>query len=363
MKKLLFSFIIFSLTIGIPSVYAEIGKVDFEDLTLDPESFWNGSDESGGFISRGVHFSNNYNVEWGSWDGFSYSNTTDTTTTGFDNQYSAIPGNGADGSSNYTVGYIGFASPPTATLPEVQAVSGMYVTNSTYAALTVLNGDDFAKRFGGASGDDPDWFKLTVTGKDAEGNIAGTVEFYLADYRFPDNAEDYVLTKWAWVDLSSLGAIKSLEFTLSSSDMGGFGMNTPAYVAMDNLNSSDPSGSISGRITSNVLGYTAPVKGAWVYLKGLGKSGQTDENGEYAFSNLAGGSYELLVKANNFEAKQIQNIQVFGGANTDVPDPEGMLTITSQLPGVPGDANLDGVTDLRDAIIILQWMSGIRTQP
>ncbi len=50
-----------------------------EDLELPAESYWNGSDASGGFTSAGVHFGNNYNTDWGSWDGFSYSNITDTT--------------------------------------------------------------------------------------------------------------------------------------------------------------------------------------------------------------------------------------------------------------------------------------------
>jgi hypothetical protein len=31
----------------------------------------------------------------------------------------------------------------------------------------MLNGDSFAKKFGGASGNDPDFFKLTIIGKNA----------------------------------------------------------------------------------------------------------------------------------------------------------------------------------------------------
>jgi len=62
------------------------------------------------------------------------------------------------------------------------------------------------------------------------------VEFYLADFQFTDNAFDYILDGWTWVDLSSLGsAVKTLEFALSSSDTGMWGMNTPAYFALDNL--------------------------------------------------------------------------------------------------------------------------------
>jgi hypothetical protein len=66
------------------------------------------------------------------------------------------------------------------------------------------------------------------------------VDFYLADYRFTDNSEDYIVDEWTWVDLSSLGAVDSLSFTLTSSDVGQFGMNTPAYFCMDNVFAADP---------------------------------------------------------------------------------------------------------------------------
>jgi hypothetical protein len=97
----------------------------------------------------------------------------------------------------------------------------------------MLNGDAYAKKFGGVSGDEEDWFLLTITGKDAGGTEVGSVEFYLADYRFADNGQDYIVNTWEYVDLMGLGVVESLEFSLSSSDMGSYGMNTPAYFALD----------------------------------------------------------------------------------------------------------------------------------
>jgi hypothetical protein len=209
---------------------------DFEDLTLSPESFYNGSDGAGGFSSGGTHFSNNYNPDFQAWDGFAYSNVTDNQTPSFGNQYSAITGEGVEGSSNYAVSYIGYAAPPAVTFPETTKVSGFYVTNTTYAYFSMRLGDAFSKKFGRETGNDPDWFLLSVTGKDIGGNPVGTVDFYLADFRFQDNGMDYILDQWTWVDLGALGQVKSLEFTLSSSDVGDFGMNTPAYFAIGSLN-------------------------------------------------------------------------------------------------------------------------------
>jgi len=208
---------------------------DFEDLVLGPESHWNGSDGSGGFTSGGAHFSNNYDADWDSWDGFAYSNATDTTTEELDAQYNAITGSGQGGSANYAIGYVGWTSPPTVTLTSPGVVDGLYTTNCSYAYYAMLNGSPFSKKFGGPTGEDQDWFMLTVTGKDADGAVTGTVDFYLADYRSDDNGQDYIINTWQHVDLSSLGVVESLEFTLSSSDVGDWGMNTPAYFAIDTV--------------------------------------------------------------------------------------------------------------------------------
>lgn len=222
---------------------------NFEDLTLDDNTYWNGSDESGSFSSGGITYYNSFNSQYGSWSGFAYSNTTDTVTPGYQNQFSAFTGGGMDageeGGTNYGVGFVplDYISGTYEPLPielEIEdnkehIVSGFYVTNNTYAYLSMLNGDSFAKKFGGATGDDPDWFKLNITGLDAHNNETGTVEFYLADYRFDDNSLDYIIDRWVWVDLVELGKVKKLHFTLESSDVSDYGMNTPAYFCIDNL--------------------------------------------------------------------------------------------------------------------------------
>lgn len=208
---------------------------DLDDLNLAPESYWNGSDGAGGFASGSAYFKNNYDFTYGSWDGFAYSNITDTALSGWAAQYNAITGAGQNGSANYGIGYIGWVEPPVITLDIAGVVDGLYVTNNNYAYYSMLNGDAFAKKFGGNSGGDEDWLLLTITGKDAVGSATGTVDFYLADYRFADNGQDYIVNTWEYVDLSSLGAVKNLEFNLSSSDVGDWGMNTPAYFALDTV--------------------------------------------------------------------------------------------------------------------------------
>lgn len=208
---------------------------NFDDLDLAPESYWNGSDQSGGFASGSAYFYNNYDSTYGSWDGFAYSDITDTALSGWAAQYNAITGVGQNGSANYGISYVGWAELPVITLDTAGVVDGLYVTNNNYAYYSMLDGDAYAKKFGGSSGDDEDWFLLTIAGKDVDGAATDTVDFYLADYRFADNGEDYIVNTWEYVDLSSLGVVKNLEFNLSSSDVGDFGMNTPAYFALDTV--------------------------------------------------------------------------------------------------------------------------------
>jgi len=217
---------------------AAASVVDFEDLALPAQSFYNGSDGVGGFITRGVLFNNTFSDFGGGftgWYGWSYSNMTDVATPGFENQYSAIPGHGAGGSSNFGVAFATAPGDATIDVPDGSAPQSMLITNTTFAFLAMRNGTPFSKTFGGLTGDDPDFFLLSITGLNAGGEPIGLVDFYLADYRFADNSLDYVIDSWTEVDLSSLHGASRLSFGMTSSDVGAFGMNTPAYFAVDNL--------------------------------------------------------------------------------------------------------------------------------
>ncbi len=113
---------------------------------------------------------------------------------------------------------------------EENQIQHAYITNSTYAVLSMQNGDDWAKKH---TYERKDWFKLTFIGHNSKGGETGRVEFYLSDFR-TENAKG-IVTEWTKVDLASLGNVNKVTFELESSDNGEYGMNTPSYFCMDDI--------------------------------------------------------------------------------------------------------------------------------
>ena len=220
-----------------------INTADFEDVALGSNSYWQGEEGENEMYSGGWYFTNYYSSYYSFWGGFTASNRTDLTQTGLNAQYTAAAGAGYDGSTQYAVAYtMGAQTDVYAADGSSQTITGCYVSNNLWAYNNMLYGDATATAFGGPTGNDPDWFKLTATGKNAAGQTVGTLDFYLADYRFANNAEDYVLNTWEWFDLSPLGEVARISFSLSSSKNDSYGMITPAYFCMDDFNGIDPNG-------------------------------------------------------------------------------------------------------------------------
>jgi hypothetical protein len=208
----------------------------FEDIEIGAEGHMSVSteedDERTEFVSGDFEFATGCMHDWASWWFFGYANSTATKYESLDDQWNNIVGGGYDSSANYGVAYVSsYYGPCNVTVlnhEEGIVVPGFYITNSAYAYTSMMGGDAYAKKFG-----KDDWFKLTITGYDAEGNETGTKDYYLADLR--DEAKAYIINDWRYVDLSGLGKVCKLGFALSSTDNGDWGMNTPAYFCFDNF--------------------------------------------------------------------------------------------------------------------------------
>jgi hypothetical protein len=260
MKKLLF----LTSTLLIFNANAQT-LADFEDFNLGVDSFLNGSDLQGGFANGNIFLPNTYDTDFLSWYGFSVSSMTDITTASFTNEFSCIAGAGYNNSETYAVAYMSYLTNNVVMHLQNEAaggaLQGIYVNNTTYAALSMKNGDAIAKKFGGISGNDPDFFLLTIKKYLNGQESTQKMEFYLADYRFSDNSQDYIIDEWTYIDLTSLGNADSISFSLSSSDVGQFGMNTPAYFCLDNISTLDSTiSSLSNLNTLQLSFFPNPTK-------------------------------------------------------------------------------------------------------
>lgn len=219
------------------NVAARADVVTFESLTLSPSSYANGnpgnlspgSSVSVPFQFGGVAFANTFGIDaaWGFayWNGFAISNVENTTDGTWTNQYAAKPGSGHL-SANYAVAY---SSAATIMFPEPVVASGLRIANTTYAYAIMTEPDP--NGFSVPLGQDG-WFSVTATGS-RNGETVAFEEFFLADLRGTNPIG--VRGGWNWFDLSDLGLIDSLAFSFAGSDVGEYGLNTPAYFAMDDL--------------------------------------------------------------------------------------------------------------------------------
>ncbi len=179
------------------------------------------------------------------WDGFTCSNHSDTATSGYGNEFSAKTGRGVDSAgTSYILAYVSdFMGPDYLPIIKFSGdsahyLTGAYIANTTVAYNSMRDGDAYAKKFGGASGTDKDWFKLKIKGY-LKGVVTDSIEFYLADFRSDTLSKHYILKDWTWVDMTKLGKVDNIQFSMFSSDMAGNFMNTPSYFCMDKLTVAD----------------------------------------------------------------------------------------------------------------------------
>jgi len=210
------------------------GIATFEELEVPDEGHMSVSteedDERTEFVSGNYEFATGCMSDFDYWYWFGYANSTETKFESLDDQWNNVVGGGYNGSATYGVAYAAaFNGPCYVTLTtEPAVVPGFYITNSSYAYTSMMNGDGYAKKF-----EKGDWFLLTITGYDANEEETGTKEYYLADLR--DETTAYIINDWRYVDLSGLGEVAKIGFALSSTDGDDWGMKTPAYFCFDNF--------------------------------------------------------------------------------------------------------------------------------
>jgi hypothetical protein len=211
----------------------------FDTLVLGTNTYWTGSNLSGGFYDGNAYFENQYDTSSGGYwaGGFVYSDATDTTG-GYLNPATAITQSGFAGSANYAVAYdegYGNVKLITSGAAAGKMLQGFYVTNTSYAYYSMKYGDSYEHAF---TSDSADFLLLHISGWKGGNPVADTVNFYLANF-LVDTVPGTLVNTWQYVSLISIGDADSLIFWLTGSQNGQFGLNTPAYFAMDNFVTAD----------------------------------------------------------------------------------------------------------------------------
>ena len=101
---------------------------------------------------------------------------------------------------------------------------GVYVCNHPWPYYGCLHGDGFGRAF-----EEGDYFEIIAHGVNADDSET-TVSMNLVEFT---NGQLIAANDWTFFDLSALGEVKSVYFTLNSTDTGDWGMNTAAYFCMD----------------------------------------------------------------------------------------------------------------------------------
>ncbi|OJW12348.1 MAG: hypothetical protein BGO49_21060 [Planctomycetales bacterium 71-10] len=173
------------------------------------------------------------------WSGWALSNQTMASKTVDSGQYVAVPETGAGPANTYAVvnSYYWAPQPGFTSLGYIDLAAGrlagsLDVANVFYTYDAILNG-------GTPYNLDPfeagDYLTLTIEGYSslgATGGLTGSISYDLARYT---DTEQFVLSTWHTLDLTSLGDARSLNFVFTTSIVNASGPLLPTYAAIDNL--------------------------------------------------------------------------------------------------------------------------------
>ena len=228
-----------------PAAYVEPARAKFlefatfEDITIaHADTCWQGADvpaigwnnwKSGDYAFQTYFGGNSGYGDY--YSAFTVTNETANTSTGSAEPYRSAKGGAYEG-ENFAVWNLNYYGADSLKFA-AQDVKGFFINNTAYAVNSMCYGDSYTKKFG-----EDDWFLLTINGSKDGVEVNAEVEFYLAK-------DGKYVNEWTYVDLTPLGEVDAITFTMSSSDNSYGYMNTPAYFCMDNFGAEKPAGYVA----------------------------------------------------------------------------------------------------------------------
>lgn len=299
------------------------------ELTFNAENgSWTDTydDDAESIDSQCFSFLHSSIADWKTWWGFTASNSAndEKPTNTLDQQWSNMAEGGIMLNEDGTVKLddfgapvtsaempylVGFYSPYMSARPvDMVFTNGksydpvsVYINLNSYTFYSVLLGDSYARAF-----TNNDQLTLTIHGV-AEDETEKTVDVSLASC---NNGDLTTARGWKYVDLSSLGTVNELYFTMTTTDSGQYGANTPLYFCLDKLCVKPSASSAAGIISADSASISYDRSSKTVSLSGadfaaiydaLGNKVLLSDSKSFSLASLPAGVY--VVKAGNSSIK------------------------------------------------------------
>lgn len=217
----------------VPVTVVDLFSFEEEIDTLDKNGIFFPEDESkfstGSYLELPFE-NNNKEAEVTNWNGFVLSKNTNKTKTDSTNQFSVYDTGGSGGSKVFVVFKQGGKNKISFNDGSTHTFSSIDVNNTTLAFSIMKKTTLFDLK------EKDDFYELDIYGYDANGTrIDNPITTRLADYRFSDNNDKFILDEWKTVKLEDLGKVSALEFQLRSSAENDEENTLPMDVCLDNL--------------------------------------------------------------------------------------------------------------------------------
>ena len=224
MKKIFFLSL---ATLMSTALFAQLQVATFEDIEVSADSIYL-LNETGTFTSGDFTFDQdvqNYGINY--YFGNVVSSKKANTYLGDSQNYMSSKG-GAFAGSQFVVWYSSYVGKDRVYLKEAAIIPGFYICNTPWVIDAVENGDGMSGPF-----DANDNLTVIINGYLGGNAVNHQIEFKLVDGTTP-------VTEWTYIDLTELGEVDEISFTMDGTKKNDYGLTTPTYFAMDNFGAGAP---------------------------------------------------------------------------------------------------------------------------
>jgi alpha-glucosidase len=154
-------------------------------------------------------------------------------------------------------------------------------------------------------------------------------------------------TSGEWIDIDAPIGKPAVFYQIGSTAGPAFQSNLRSLGVFN--------GSISGQISTSILGNTCPIADATIKIVQTGQIATSDSDGYFQLPHIPVGTYDLSIFKTNFAPLIIKDVVVLAEQNNAIPDAN--LILDDCQCSASGDVNNDDQIGLEELIYTLQQLS------